>query len=165
MKECRTTQGGRILSNLCKHMDVFFTFYYNFLMKNLWFRGFRIKRTLWCNQYLQLPGAELQYLSQQCPTQAGTCEDWSPSSITDIKLNSAGFSGKVRFQQCRISSSSRLRFSRTSASYRTARWTQKKCDAPLKHVDISKQMSVNKEENEGRKNERKNQTNGTSQAK
>lgn len=121
MKECSTTQGGRVLSNLYKHMDVSFIFYSYFLMKNQWFRGFLIQRILWCNRYLQLPGAELQHLSQQCPKQRGTCseEDWAPSSVICIGLNSAAFSDKVKFQQCRISCRPRLRLLRTSASCKT----------------------------------------------
>lgn len=129
MKECSTTQGGRVLFNLYKHMDVSFIFYSYFLMKNQWFGSdleviwklfgrFLMQRILWCNHYLQLPRAELQHLSQQCPTQTGTCseEDWAPSSIIGIELNSAAFADKVKFQQCRISCRPRLRLLSTSAS-------------------------------------------------
>ena len=121
MKECSTTQGGRILSTLCKHMDVSSIFYSYFLMKNQLFRGFIIERILCCNRYLQLPGVELQHLSQRRPTQAGTCSEevWAPSSIIDIELNSAGFSDKVKFQQCGISCSPKWRLLRSSASCRT----------------------------------------------
>lgn len=115
MKEYSTIQRGRVLSSLYKHMNISLIFYSYFLMN---FGGFVIEWVLWCNYYFQFPGAELQHLSQQCPAQTGACseEDWAPPSIIDIQLNPAGFSDKVKFQQCRISHSGRLRLLRTSAS-------------------------------------------------
>lgn len=50
---------------------------------------------------------------QECPTQPGTCSEEevppTPLLLSLVQLNLAGFSDKVKFQQCRISCSRSLK--------------------------------------------------------